>query len=161
VCHLHAPQQPSHRHGRERPVTPLARKHKVAGSHLGEALKDLNRPRGQGNAVLATGLHPLSRNRPNLRVQVHLGPPRPKRLPRSGGGQDHELKRLCSDGFPLAQARDEVGHGLVRHSGMVATRELAALRQQLVEMPSPAGGVLSSAQALSPCGVQNALDPAA
>ena len=44
---------------------------------------------------------------------------------------------------------------------MVAVDELWALRQELIEMSTPAGWILAAAQPLRLGGVKNALDPAA
>ena len=64
-----------------------------------------------------------------------------QRFARSRRRQDREFQRPRHRRWTLPNARDKGGNIGIGHGRMVATCELAGLRQQLVEMAAPAGGI--------------------
>ena len=136
-------------------------KDEVARLRLGKPFDDGERGIGKGNAMLARRLHSVSGNRPDFSGKVEFWPSRPKRLARSRRRQDRKFERHRGQGVPLAQTRDESRNVIIGHRGMMAARELAALRQQVGKMAAPCRRVFARPMALRLGRVENRLDASA
>ena len=78
--------------------------------------------------MFAPGLHASGGNRPDFRDHVHFSPSRAKYFARASRRQDQKFQGHRRYGRPLAQFADEFRHVIEGHSGMMAARELLALR---------------------------------
>src|SRR5882672_10518124 len=88
----------------------------------------------------------LGRHRPHLRVDVDLFPRREPNLAAPRGGQQCELERTGADAALPPQIDHELRHLLPRQRRMMLDRlHTRRLRQDVIEIGLPSGGVLAGA----------------
>src|ERR1043166_2985730 len=112
--------------------------------------------------MLTAGLHALSRHDPQSPLEVDFRPLRINALRYPRGRQDDEFQRPGSHSATLAQLTHEwpdigVGQGLV----VLYLGHLGTLRQQLVQVPAPASGILADAMAADGRPTEYGLDASA
>ncbi len=135
-------------------VGPVARKYELAPAHGLGRRKDLKRPVRQRHPVLAAGLHPILRHRPDLRSRSILTPAAPQHLAdgaavrivnsRASADEARRLRRSAMKAGTSAKGR--------RHDGPRVS--LRRFERRLIEVAAPAGGVLAGSQPAGSCGIQ-------
>src|SRR3954462_12371904 len=108
--------------------------------------------------MIAAGLYPHLRNRPERRIEIKLAPPRADHFAGPSGRQDCELKCSRRNAVGLAQGCRERRNLVEGHSGMVASGKLIGPGKQVIEMAAPARRVLSRPEPLRLRGVQHPLN---
>ena len=96
--------------------------------------------------MLTACFHALRRHRPYGTIQIKFIPACAKDLARAGGGENGKFERKRGSGSPLPQVADEGRQLGIIHGCVVATGELPAFWQELIQVTTPAGGVLAAAQ---------------
>ena len=94
--------------------------------------------------VFTVCLHPIRRDRPHLLGQVELRPACTDHLAGPRGSEDGELESQRGNAWLSPQRRHEGADVAPRQCGVVLhLGYLRASREQVVEMPAPARGVLA------------------
>lgn len=137
-------------------------KNEFSAPRLGQLLEDRHGTVGQRDAVLAGGFHSGGRDGPDLFLYVDFRPSRPIDFAGARCGEDGELQSHRRDrpGLVLAETRDERRNVRVGHRGVVAARELLALRKKVGQVAAPCRRVFARAMALGLGGVENRFDSA-
>jgi hypothetical protein len=127
---LHPAQEHFHCHARKRLIGALAGKDDFLRSAICGFIKYRQSPARERHAMFAPSLHANCGNRPDFRNHFHFSPSRAEYFARASRRQDQEF-----------EGHRRYGRSLAQFAGMMAARELLALRQELVEMPAPPGRV--------------------
>ncbi|CAH1748274.1 protein of unknown function [Thauera humireducens] len=112
--------------------------------------------------MLAFRLHAIRGHHPHRLIETDLIPSHTANLAGSRSRQNQHLQRTRRNAFTFAQVTDEHADPIDRQRGvMLHLRDLLGSGQQFVQVPLPAGGVLSLAIAADGRPIQHLLDSTA
>src|SRR5262249_41760798 len=115
---------------------------------------------GERHTVLAAALHSPCRHGPHPGLEVYLIPPCTDYLPGPGRCQYREFERPSRDTRPFSKIGDEHCHlGVGQRRVMLNSTDFWNVGQEMLEVATKSGRILTVAITACLCPIQNGLDP--
>jgi hypothetical protein len=112
--------------------------------------------------MLPSAFHALSRNYPDLRIELDFAPPRAQTFAGASCGEDREFERPRRHARPVLQSGQEAGNVIKGESGMMLDPpNSGARREDMGEVPFPLCRVRPLAEAAHGRCIKHSLDPTA